>query len=266
MREERTVGVRVRVRALVVVLVALAVAPAAAQAAPYTALGDSYSSGVGTRTYYADGTSCQRSPKAYPPIVASRLGAQLTFAACSGAKTQDVLDTQLGSLNTSTAQVSISIGGNDAGFSSVITQCAKPWPYTCWGDIDNAQSFIRNTLPGRLNNVYTQIRNRAPNAKVAVLGYPRLFKPADTCNSGARISKDEAIRLNDTADILRDVTRGRAQAYGFRFTDPIPSFIGHGVCDSPEWINGLSSPVTESYHPNVTGQAQYANLIEPNLR
>ena len=257
---------RWRARALVVLGVLLLAAPAGAQAAPYTALGDSYSSGVGTRTYYSDGTSCQRSPKAYPVLVAPRLGASLTFAACSGAKTADVLNNQLGSLNASTGHVSISIGGNDAGFSSVITQCAKPWPYTCWGDIDNAQAFIQNTLPGRLNNVYSQIKTRAPNAKVAVLGYPRLFKPVDTCNGGARISKGEAEELNQTADILRDVTRGRALAYGFRFTDPIPSFIGHGVCDSTEWINGLSNPVSESYHPNVTGQAQYANLIEPNLR
>lgn len=246
---------------------ALLAVPAIAQAAPYTALGDSYSSGVGTRTYYSDGTSCQRSPKAYPVLVAPRLGAQLTFVACSGAKTQDVLNNQLGSLNASTGHVSISIGGNDAGFSSVITQCAKPWPYTCWGDIDNAQNFIRNTLPGRLNNVYTQIRNRAPNAKVAVLGYPRIFKPTDSpCNGASRISRGEAEELNQTADILRDVTRGRALAYGFRFADPIPSFVGHGVCDSQEWINGLSSPTTESYHPNVTGQAQYTNLIEPSLR
>jgi hypothetical protein len=35
----------------------------------------------------------------------------------------------------------------------------------------------------------------------------------------------------------------------------IPPFVGHAVCDNPEWINGLSNPVGESYHPKTTGQA-----------
>ena len=40
----------------------------------------------------------------------------------------------------------------------------------------------------------------------------------------------------------------------------IPPFIGHAVCDggggsSTEWINGLSNPVGESYHPKTTGHA-----------
>jgi len=34
------------------------------------------------------------------------------------------------------------------------------------------------------------------------------------------------------------------------------------VCDEPEWINGLSSPVGESYHPNRLGHsAGYAPLV-----
>jgi hypothetical protein len=51
-----------------------------------------------------------------------------------------------------------------------------------------------------------------------------------------------------------DTTRGRAHAAGFTFKDAIPPFIGHAVCSSTEWINGLSNPVSESYHPNRNGQ------------
>jgi hypothetical protein len=47
--------------------------------------------------------------------------------------------------------------------------------------------------------------------------------------------------------------------------NPTPAFIGHAVCGNPEWINGLSNPVSESYHPNVTGQAGYANLVDDHL-
>ena len=52
----------------------------------YVALGDSYSSGTGTRTYFDSG--CQRSTYAYPSLIdVQRPNTDLVFAACSGAKT-----------------------------------------------------------------------------------------------------------------------------------------------------------------------------------
>jgi hypothetical protein len=245
--------------------VTIGLQPAAqAAAGPYTALGDSYSSGVGTRTYYSDSGSCYRSPKAYPVLVAANLGAPLTFAACSGAKVPDVLN-QLGSLTASTALVSVSVGGNDAGFADVITQCAKPWPYTCTNEINTANNYIRNTLPGTLDNLYTQIHNRAPNARVAVVGYPRLFN-GEECNALARISPAEQSSLNQTADLLATTLSGRAAAHGFGFVDVRSAFTGHAVCDDTEWLNGLSNPILESYHPNVTGHASgFAPLVRSKL-
>src|ERR1700737_215481 len=86
-------------------------APAAVAAAqpPYVALGDSYSSGVGTRVYYNDGTSCSRSPAAFAPKIAAARGYSLSFQACSGAKTSDVNNNQLGTLNSATNLVTITI-------------------------------------------------------------------------------------------------------------------------------------------------------------
>jgi lysophospholipase L1-like esterase len=99
---------------------------AAAYADNYVALGDSYSSGTGTRDYSLN-SGCQRGPYAYPALIkADRPGTNLTFVACSGATTGDVLANQVPSLNASTNVVTITIGGNDAGFSSVITACAAP--------------------------------------------------------------------------------------------------------------------------------------------
>ncbi len=95
--------------------------PAGAAGGSYVALGDSYSSGTGTRTYISDGTSCYRSVYAYPSLDAAQLGLSLTFRACSGAKVADVTNTQLSALTTSTAYVTISVGGNDAGFADVLT-------------------------------------------------------------------------------------------------------------------------------------------------
>src|SRR3954453_24030259 len=95
-------------------------APGAAAAADRNvALGDSYSSGTGTRPY-TDST-CQRSVYAYPSLrAANRPKTSLVFAACSGATTSDVLNNQVSSLTSTTKFVTITVGGNDAGFSSVI--------------------------------------------------------------------------------------------------------------------------------------------------
>ncbi|WP_043661411.1 SGNH/GDSL hydrolase family protein [Thermocrispum municipale] len=244
------------IRAVVVVLFAAAAAfvgvGSAHAAGAYVALGDSYSSGVGTREYYSDSGECYRSPKAYPVLVAASTGAQLTFASCSGARVADVRGSQLGGLSSSTTMVTVQVGGNDAGFADVITSCARPWPWTCWGDIDEANRIIRDELPGRLDGLYTDIRNRAPNAKVIVVGYPRLFN-GEECNALARISPEEQQRLNETADLLAGTIGGRASAHGFTFVDVRGSWTGHAVCDDVEWVNGLSNPILESYHPNVAG-------------
>jgi lysophospholipase L1-like esterase len=253
--------------ALLALLAPLLTTPPAAAAAPaYVALGDSYSSGLGTRSYLADGTDCKRSTYAYPSLVAAARGYALNFRACSGATVADVASAQLGALSSGTGYVTVSVGGNDAGFADVLTDCALPWwAANCNRAIDRAQAFIKNTLPGRLSTLYGSIRSRASQAKVVVVGYPRIFMGED-CNAGTWFSPQEQSRLNATADLLNARTRSAATAAGFSFADPTSRFIGHAVCDDPEWINGLSWPIDESYHPNRAGQASgYTPTVSPVL-
>jgi len=243
----------------------LALPPTAAHAATggYVALGDSYSSGTGTETYYDDGTDCLRSPKAYGPLLAASQGRPLTFAACSAATTSDVVNQQLSSLRSDTSLVTITIGGNDVGFVPVLTECAKP---SWWGDCDaaisNALAIANGQLPGRLASLYSAIRSRSPQAEVVVAGYPHIFNGED-CNALTFFSGTEMSKLNAAADQLDAVTRRAALAAGFRYADPVSTFAGHAVCDDTEWINGLSWPIVESFHPNVAGHRGYAALLAP---
>ncbi len=231
----------------------------------YTALGDSYASGVGTRTYYEDSGDCYRSPQAYPVRVAADIGAALTFAACSGSRVADVRGTQLGSLASDTEYVTVQVGGNDIGFASVLTACARPWPYTCWDEIDEANRKIRDVLPGRLDRLYADIVARAPQAQVVAVGYPRLFN-GEQCNAGSRISPGEQRELNKSADRLANAIKTSAQARGVEYLDVRQEFIGHAVCDDAEWLNGLSYPIVESYHPNRNGQRLgYAPLVSEQV-
>ncbi|MFT3865453.1 MAG: SGNH/GDSL hydrolase family protein [Solirubrobacterales bacterium] len=232
---------------------------AQAMATRYVALGDSYSSGTGTRTFYE--SECQRSVYAYPYLL-HEAHPSWTFvdAACAGATTSTLLSSQVSSVTSSTNWVTYTIGGNDAGFSHVITECALPsWLSNCTGAVNEAQAIIKNKLPGRLDEVNDAIKSRAPSAQVIVLDYPKLFNGED-CNALTFFSSSEEARLNETAELLRTVISAAATRAGsnFTFKDVIPAFVGHAVCDggsgsSTEWINGLSSPTSESYHPKVTG-------------
>lgn len=251
---------------LVTALVAFLAPPVQAAAPSYVALGDSYSSGVGTRSYLSDGTSCQRSTSAFPSLVAGQLGYALTIKACSGARIPDV-NGQLGALTPSTRYVTLSVGGNDAGFSSVLTECAQPgWASNCDGAINTAQSYINRTLPGALATLYSSVRTKAPNAKVVIVGYPRIFNGED-CNAATFFSPAEETRLNQTADLLNSKLAATASTRGFSFANPTSRFVGHAVCDDPEWLNGLSNPISESYHPNRAGHSSgYTPLVAGLLR
>ena len=140
-------GNRSRIIGLVALCVGVLVPAAAAAAAPqYVALGDSYSSGVGTRVFYEESGECDRSPDAFGPKVAAAKGYTLSFQACSGAKTPEVNEKQLGTLSSTTSLVTITIGGNDAGFSNVMLNCALYY-FTCGSAISETEEFAKNKLP-----------------------------------------------------------------------------------------------------------------------
>ncbi len=251
-----------RVIGLAMVCVGVLVPTAAASAAPqYAALGDSYSSGVGTRVFYEESGECDRSPDAYGPKIATAKGYTLNFEACSGAKTTEVNEKQLSKLSSSTSLVTITIGGNDAGFSNVIINCALYY-FTCGSAIGEADEYITKTLPGKLETTYKDIRAKATAAQVIVLGYPKLFtKEGTTCNVNFLTSGNEK-KMNESAEKLDAVIKARAEAMKFTFVNPTSAFEAHEVCASEEWLNGQSLPLSESYHPNVKGQEEFTKLVE----
>ncbi|KAA2261157.1 SGNH/GDSL hydrolase family protein [Solihabitans fulvus] len=244
----------VGVLAVLAVQFACAVAPAsAAPIAPeYVALGDSYAAGLGAGAYDPASGSCKRSATAHPQLWARAHGIpSFRFAACTGASTMDVVADQVGQLSLETGLVTITVGGTDAGFSDVLVTCTLGGDQQCADRAATAVSFVRTELPGRFDRTYAAIRARAPQAKVVVLGYPRLFS-FTPCLLGLSQAKRKV--LNDGANVLAEVTSDRARAAGFTFVDVRDAFAGHGVCAPNPWLHGLSVPVNESYHPTASGQ------------
>lgn len=220
----------------------------------YVALGDSYSSGVGAGSYDSASGSCKRSTKAYPALwAAAHAPSSFAFVACSGATTVDVINNQLGPLNSTTGLVSISIGGNDAGFADVMTTCVLYSESTCLNRVAQAVAYADNTLPGLLDNAYNAIRSKAPNAHVVVLGYPHIYQVPGYCWVG--LSDTSRSAINSAADEL-DTVMGKGSAnHGFTFADVRGTFTNHEICSSSSWLHSTTLPADESYHPTAAGQS-----------
>jgi lysophospholipase L1-like esterase len=232
---------------------AAAQASTTAAATGYVALGDSYSSGVGAGSYISSSGDCDRSTKAYPYLwQAAHAPASFSFMACSGAKTTDVLNNQLGTLGASTGLVSITIGGNDAGFSDVMTTCVLQSDSACLSRIATAKAYVDSTLPGQLDNVYSAIRAKAPSAHVVVLGYPRFYKLGTTCLG---LSETKRSAINGAADYIDAAIAKRAADHGFTFGDVRTAFSGHEICSGDSWLHSVNwLNIGESYHPTAAGQ------------
>jgi lysophospholipase L1-like esterase len=254
-RRRRSLSITAPLAAAALVL-ALGGVAAAATPVSYVAMGDSYSSGVGAGSYTASSGSCDRSTKAYPQLWANtHAPASFAFVACSGAKTSDVLTNQLGPLSTATTLVTITIGGNDVNFSGVMEDCVLYSTSTCVNEVNAAENSARTTLPGALDAVYNAIRSHAPNAKVVVLGYPRLYHVGVWYCVG--LSDTARSKINEGADVLDGVISAAAARHGFAFADVRPGFAaGHEICDGSSWLHSVDwSDIGESYHPTAAGQS-----------
>jgi lysophospholipase L1-like esterase len=205
-----------------------AVLAAAAAGAGYVALGDSYSSGVGTGSYTLD-SACKRSVYAYPYLYAQlHPGTSLAFVACSGAKTSDVLTTQLPAVTDTATLVTMTIGGNDIGFANLIYQCTLS---DCSAALDATQANLEAALGTSLDNVYAAVKSRAPFATVIVLGYPQVFSSSG-CFGTLGITSTERAKANSLAVALDKVISKHATADGVTYRSAIDAFTGHAVCSS----------------------------------
>lgn len=237
--------------------VTLAASPAAhaASAARYVALGDSYSSGLGAGDYISASGSCDRSDDAYPQQWSDGTSpASFVSAACSGATTADVIDSQVSALSASTTLVSITIGGNDAGFATVMETCVLEPTSSCLNAVSAAEAFIAGQLPARLDTTLRTIRADAPDAKIVVLGYPELYdlSKSSTCLG---LSTEDRTALDGGADALDRALATAAEANGDTFADVRGQFAHHEICDSGSWLNSVDIfAISSSYHPNASGQ------------
>ncbi|MFB9831598.1 SGNH/GDSL hydrolase family protein [Actinoallomurus acaciae] len=264
----------------------------------YVALGDSYSSGEGTwnpdadRAYDNGGADgCHRSRQSYFSTVSQAY----TFAkaggfwACSGARTGNLLSVaergeppQIDRLTADTSLVTLSIGGNDIGFSEIVKRCVVklPWSSAC-RDQDAGIRARTAALPTSLRSVLDRIAQRAPYARVVVLGYPRPF-PVRPERSVDNIGVADQGFLNGVVHDLdntislaaRDADRRLAAARApgsVEFVDTYQAFNGHELGTGQPYLNALDLSVSElvetrSFHPNSLGYLKFGELMNRQIQ
>lgn len=248
----------------------------------WLALGDSYSSGEGVLGAVGP---CQRSPAAYAPVAAEALAdVELVAVACTGGRIRD-LDSQiaegLAALDGARPDlVTLTIGGNDAGFSTVLFRCISSGIGPCAIDQAGISAGI-DRLEEDLVRTYRRLRIDvlSPEGVLVVIGYPNLFADPDDwpAAEGRRcdgFGRRDAEVLRSLAGELNAAVASAAAAAGAEFLAVAPSFEGHDRCGPDEpWLHGISAGLRErtfrvqsSFHPNSAGHAAVADLLLERLR
>jgi lysophospholipase L1-like esterase len=254
----------------------------------YVALGDSYSSGEGVPPYVAGsdekGDRCHRSADAYPRLLTlPGVHLEKSFFACSGATTADVLKREFEGEPPQIERprlrgadlVTISIGGNDAGFTKVVAACTRAVPTPCFrGSRARAVQRRIAALGPRLTYTYRRVRSQAgPHSRLVVVGYPNLVPPPrQACGKLTALFSERARAfLRAEGNQLDDVIAAAARRAGVRYVDVRRQFADHEICSKQEWVNFLvrgkgATLSRASFHPNAVGQEAYAHILRAALR
>jgi lysophospholipase L1-like esterase len=270
----------------------IAAAPTPAQAAPptgrYAALGDSFTSGPLIPTQVD--LNCVRSNRNYPSLVAAAIGSSsLADVSCGGADTDDIgnpgtgtlgrpVPAQVAALTPATALVTIGIGGNDIGYSDIVSTCVEdsltnPFGSPCRnrytaGGTDQLQDRIAATAP-KVASVLRAVRAAAPAARVLVVGYPALLPDTGRgCWPTVPIAFGDVPYLRAIEKSLNGMLADTAAANGAEYVDTYTPSIGHDACRSPgvRWVEGLV-PINPAapFHPNAAGERGMAAAVVARL-
>lgn len=212
----------------------------------YVALGDSFSAGGGAGDYLD--TTCRRSKNAYPYRWAeAHKPTTFKFVACGGSRIPDLRVKQLPAVGPNSTLISIGIGGNDSRTTVAMLVCKDSTDNECESALSDAADYVQNQLGRQLDRLYSDIKTRAPKAKVIVVGYPYLYEEGGLCGAMS-VTKRAMVRRG--ADVLNDLMAERAQAAGFSFVEARPAFAGHEACANEPWIDSFN------HHPNAKGQIE----------
>jgi lysophospholipase L1-like esterase len=255
----------------------------------YVALGDSYAAGPEIPVQRLDPVGCRRSTSNYPSLVAAALGiSDFTDVSCSGAQTENMTDPQrvplginppqFNALAPDTDLVTLTISGNDIGFSDIFVTCARFSSTDPLGNPCERQATASGTdiyaqrIDAEAPNVarvLAGIRQRSPRATVLLVGYLRIVPPEVGCYPVFPIARGDVPYLDGIQQQLNAMLADQASDHGAVFVDSYTASLGHDACKLPgvKWVEGIAptSPAAP-VHPNAIGMRAVAALALDALR
>jgi len=279
----------------------------------YIALGDSIASGEGAHYYrsgtdVAGGNKCHTSMASYPYI----LRPQAQSVACSGAKVADINGTawgqrtgrsrtsysmaeidQLlqqfmpGNLNQlefvkkyQPSAVTITVGGNDLGFATLLKSCIDPRRSFrgdgCFPTFEDRQEILQ-TIQSQydtLTQLYRTLQKVSPSSRFYVVGYPQLVSDAGRCGLNVQLGQDERQSIIAMTTAFNTIIKQAAVNNGLFYVDVAEAFVGHKLCEAGQAaVNGITAgddslvlagrPVLgqEGFHPTAYGHTLLASII-----
>jgi len=268
-------------RRLALVLTVFAVAlglasQASAAGLRYVALGDSYSAASGVLPIDLSAPQCLRSTRNYPHVLAEQVGAQLTDVTCGAAETSHYFDSQypgtapqLDAVKGTTQLVTMTIGGNDSGvFINAILSCGAAGLLSfgqgspCKDRYGSSfEDTIRSTTYPALVGALGAVRQKAPGATVAILGYPWIMPASGGCFAKMPVAEGDVPYVRGIQATLNDAVRRAALATGVKYVSLNQVSEGHDACKpiGVRWVEPVlqgTNPVI--VHPNALGESKMA--------
>lgn len=274
-----------RGRGLLVVSIAMLALAAPASAQEYVALGDSYAAGP-LIPLQIPPFGCLKSNNNYAHLAARELGLALTDPSCSGAETEDMENPQgvdpdgpnppqFNSLSDTTNIVTVQIGGNDIGFSSIAEDCTSTSPdgtpcqdtYVVNGQ-DEISERIQATAP-LVAAVLQGIHARSPGARVLVVNYAAILPDSGPgCWPQMPITEGDVPYVRAKEKELNAMLAQQAAANGAELIDWYMASIGRDACQPPviRWVEPVV-PVNAAapIHPNLGGMMGASALLAAAL-
>lgn len=200
-----------------------------------------------------------------------------------------------GYLDENTTLVTISMGGNDARFSDIVKECIyaaglQSCPDT---ELSGESEDMDVQVPADINSrvrrsievTVVEIAKRAPNAKIVLMGYPKLLEYSGVCIPG--INTEEGDWMNEMGGVMDAMFVNlvgtsqyglKAAGYKVWYSSPVDEFSGEAICGDPETIHGIVLDKTESdpgglnptsaqsFHPKISGTDHYRDALQATLR
>ncbi|MEZ0579730.1 SGNH/GDSL hydrolase family protein [Nocardioides sp. MH1] len=251
----------------------------------YVALGDSYTSAPRTGHKAPDSGECQNTVVNYPHRIARATGADLVDNSCSGATTgtlkRQQLDVghppQLADVDEDTALITFRLGANDKSLYAHIIQCSllsltdKEGDPCTELDKDQGKKRLAVIIPeaqDAIEKALVTVRERAPEARIVVISYPRVAPDKGSCKKFPLPHGDYAYARRIIKGVNKGLEKG-AEKIDATYIDMYAASKGHDVCSKHPWVAGFPRPKSgdaAAWHPYPVEGKEVAKLVLAAIR